>query len=56
MSNNPAIKQIIKYIDQYLYETGNPDLNPQFTDNIEDESNQSYQEANLKFKKIFLDK
>ncbi|MBK9994013.1 MAG: TonB-dependent receptor [Saprospiraceae bacterium] len=28
---NPAIK----YIDQYLYETGNPDLNPQFTDNIE---------------------
>jgi hypothetical protein len=28
---NPAIR----YIDQYFYETGNPALKPQFTDNIE---------------------
>lgn len=28
---NPSIK----YIDQYLYEIGNPQLNPQFTDNVE---------------------
>jgi hypothetical protein len=28
---NPAIR----YIDEYLYETGNPSLQPQFTDNIE---------------------
>ena len=28
---NPAIR----YVDQYLYETGNPALQPQFTQNIE---------------------
>lgn len=32
----------IRYIDQFLYETGNPELKPQFTDNIE--ANISYEE------------
>jgi len=30
-----SLNPYIKYVDQYLYETGNPALKPQFTDNIE---------------------
>ncbi len=30
-----SLNPYIKYIDQYLYETGNPGLQPQFTDNFE---------------------
>jgi len=30
-----SLNPYIKYIDQYLYETGNPALQPQFTDNYE---------------------
>lgn len=36
--NRPGYQSLnpyIKYIDQYLYETGNPGLQPQFTDNFE---------------------
>ena len=30
-----SLNPYIRYVDQYLYETGNPALKPQFTDNIE---------------------
>lgn len=30
-----SLSPYVKYIDQYLYETGNPSLRPQFTDNYE---------------------
>ncbi|MBP6184354.1 MAG: outer membrane beta-barrel protein [Saprospiraceae bacterium] len=36
--NRPGYESLnpyVKYIDQYLYETGNPGLQPQFTDNYE---------------------
>jgi len=33
--NYQNLNPYIKYIDQFLYETGNPELKPQFTDNIE---------------------
>jgi len=40
--NYESLNPYIKYVDQYLYETGNPALKPQFTDNYE--ANISFQD------------
>jgi len=43
--NYQNLNPSVRYVDQFLYETGNPELKPQFTDNVE--LNVSYDDTPL---------